>query len=476
MAGPPNLIFCMCDQLRWCELACYGHPSIRTPHIDRLAERGVRFEVAVSNYPVCMPARSMVVSGQSARTSCGRAGNTSWRVDGGGWVMPQWPMPGRRVMPEQTVPERLREAGYTTAAIGKWHIDAWPDAVGFDHYLIPAVQHAHSAQWFCEDGEPPFAAPGYSVDYEADRVARYLATHRGQDQPFYLYYNISPPHMPLADAPERYLHLYGRDDVVVRDNVDLGSPLPDQTDKFLTYLWDYRHYRDRLPHTRELPHPAFDLIDLTAMYMGLTTWVDDTVGRLVDAVEANGLTDDTVVVFTSDHGDNLGSHGQMGKAQLLEESYRVPMCVAGPGIAGGRVSPQVASLADWAPTFANLSGAGVPDHWHGQDLGPVLRRQRDTLDRNAAFIETADQGCAIRTPTHLLALPWQDSTDPPALGPSPSRFYDLDQDPFQQHNLADAEKNATDEALSTALAEQVRAWDRETAWGEPLELLPPGVK
>lgn len=471
MPDLPNLVFCMCDELRWCELACYGHPHIRTPHIDRLAAKGVRFEVGVSNSPVCMPARSLVVSGQHTRSACGTLTNRSWQTKDGGWVMPQWPSPGRPQLREQTVPERLREAGYTTAAIGKWHIESWPDDVGFDHYLIPAVQHAHSAQWFCEDGGPIFAAPGYSVDYEADRVAEYLQQRDDDGRPFYLYYNISPPHMPLADAPEKYTAMYGRDDVVVRDNVDLNKPIERQTDRFLTYLWDYRHYRDRLPYCMTLPWEGFDLVDLTAMYMGLTTWVDDTVGRLLSELETHGMIDNTIVVFTADHGDNLGSHGFMGKSRLLEESYRVPMMVSGPGVTAGGVSGQVASLADWAPTFATQAGIDAPAHWHGQDLSPVLTGRRETLDHNAAFIETGHHGCGIRTATHVLGIPWARGSER-TLADAPHVFHDLIADPYQLDNRAEA---ALDDSVKAGLEEAVRAWDATTSWGEALPVAPPGV-
>ena len=162
-------------------------------------------------------------------------------------------------------------------------------------------------------GRPVFSPPGYSVDYELARVQQLIRDQPNAAQPLFLYYNISPPHMPLADAPEKYTRMYSRDDVVVRGNVDLSQPIANQLDKFLTYLWDYRFYRDDLPYTRSLPWDGFDLVDLTAMYMGLTTWVDDTVAGLVAALDEAGLADDTLIVFTSDHGDNLGSFGRMGK-------------------------------------------------------------------------------------------------------------------------------------------------------------------
>lgn len=471
MPKPTNIVFCMCDELRWCEVGCYGHPTIRTPHIDGLAAEGVRFDVGVSNAPVCQPARSMVVAGQHPRTACGDINNRAWLPKEGGWVMPQWPTPGRPQLKQTTVPEHLRINGYTTAAIGKWHIEPRPDDVGFDHYLIPANQHAHSAQWFCEDGGRIFSPPGYSVDFESERVASYLDQRQEDGQPFYLYYNISPPHMPLADAPDRYLNMYSRDDVALRSNADVNTPIPDQTNRFLTYLWDYRYYRDRLPYACALPHEGFDLVDLIRMYMGLVTWVDDTVGRLVHSLKRSGLSENTLVVFTSDHGDNLGSHQKMGKADLLEEAYRIPMIAKGPGITQAKVSGQVASLADWGRTLVSLIGSEAPTHWHGKDLSPILAGTADALEYNEAYIETGNYGCGVRTSNHLLTIPWKSETER-QLADSPNAMFDLRLDPFQTQNVI--EQTAYSE-LRRQLEASLRRWDAATPWGESSRIAPPGV-
>ncbi len=465
MKQPPNLVFCMCDELRFCEVGCYGHPTIRTPHIDRLAQGGVKFEVGLSNTPVCMPARSVVLSGQYARTCCGMTTNAGFpggaKFSDAGF--PQWPTAERRHLPDPTLAELLQKAGYHTAAIGKWHIEAWPDKIGFDHYLIPAHHHAHSAQWFCEDGGPVFSPPGYSVDYEAQRIGQFFKAQANADRPFFLYYNISPPHMPLADAPPKYTGMYRREEVVIRANVDLQTPLANQTDQFLTYLWDYRHYRDKLPYAMKLPDERFDLIDLTRLYMGLVSWVDDTVGAMLHSLEEAGLAENTIVVFCSDHGDNLGSWGWMGKGQWRDESARVPMIVRGPGVSSGVRSRQVASLIDWAPTFLDLAGAATPPHMKGQSLLPVIRGNRTTLDRNYAFIEAPAQGIAVRTPDRVVGLPW-DGGDAATLNrpirSEPSECFNLADDPFSLHNLAPDAMNDADRKL----VELILDFDRTTPW------------
>jgi arylsulfatase A-like enzyme len=458
MTNQPNIVYCMCDQMPWWLAGCYGHATIRTPHIDALAGRGLRFETAVSNNPVCMPARSIVLSGQYSRTCCGRLTNVVWRDDVPFYLagFPQWPT-GRRVhLPDPTLPELLGDAGYHTAAIGKWHIEAWPDAVGFDHYIIPAHHHAHSAQWFCEDGGPLFSPPGYSVDYESQRVEEYLNQRAGADDPFFLYYNISPPHMPIADAPARYKTMYGRDDVISRPNVpdDYQAPV----ERIKGYLWDYRYYRDHLPYAT-VPSADFGLLDMHAMFMGMVSWVDQAVGRMVAALEAARLSDQTVVVFTADHGDSLGSHGQLGKCTLNEESSRVPMCMAGPGITTGVNDGQVASLIDIAPTFLALAGREKPDHMAGADLGPILSGEREALERNFAFIETQNDGIGIRTPTCLVGLPFDKGTRSPR--DQPHYLCDLQTNPYQMPKVQPELCNAQ---AARDLEAQLRAWDARTPW------------
>jgi arylsulfatase A-like enzyme len=463
MSRTPNLIICMCDELRWCGLGCYGHPTIRTPNIDALAARGVRFETAVSNNPVCMPARSLLLAGQYSRTCCETLTNAGWPEAEDAPLtragFPQWPTRRRKGFPNETLPEILKRSGYATTAIGKWHIEAWPDAIGFDHYLIPAHHHAHTAQWFCEDGGPVFSPEGYSVDYEAARVESFLNGQSGQEDPFFLYYNISPPHMPLADAPSKYLEMYGREDVFTRPNVPDGYVVPEKA--MLSYLWDYRAYRDHLPYAVK-PHAAFDRVDLEAYYMGLTTWVDDVVGRMMNSLQASGLDNNTVVIFTSDHGDNFGSHGHMGKGSLNDESCRIPMIVAGPGNlveAGQVVTGQVASLIDLAPTLLACAGESTPDHMSGQDLTPVIQGRQETLAEPAAFIETLGHGIGIRTPKHMLGIGYEDSQHD--LASSPTCFWNTVEDPYELENLAESGAQAP---LARELETRLRGWHCKTPW------------
>jgi choline-sulfatase len=459
-ASTPNIIFCTCDQLRAFETGCYGNPVVRTPNIDRLAAEGVRFEHGVTTYPVCMAGRSVMLSGQYNRTCTGGVGNVCTPYPDGRIYFPQYPFEGRPHLKDQTLPEALKAAGYETAVIGKWHIHSWPQDIGFDHYIIPRMNHAHMGQNFIEDGGPEFVPEGFSVDYECERVEGYLNARKNSGQPFFLYYNISPPHCPLSDAPEKYLTMYRPEDVLIRANVDLNRRLPEQDHWFKVYRWDYRYYNFHIPYTEVLPED-YTLRKVIAEYYGLTTWVDDAVGRMLAALESNGLAENTIVVFTSDHGDYLGSHNRVQKGDLHEESVRIPYILHWSGGLDARVvSEQVGGLVDLAPTLLSLAGLKIPGHMHGKDLSPVLRGEAAHLEEEFAVIETG-RGVGIRTPTHLYGLPFE--ADSRSLADTPHHFFDLASDPYELRSLAGSGEQGE---LAVRLDAALRAWDRRTPWME----------
>lgn len=457
----PNIILCTCDQLRAFEVGCYGNDVIQTPNLDKLASEGIRFETAVTNYPVCMAARSVLLSGQYNRRCTGGVSNVNFPSFPGNHSMPEYPFPGRPHLKEPTLPELLRDCGYHTATIGKWHIHSWPHDVGFDSYLIPRVHHCHTGQHFTENGGPEFVPDGYSVDFEADRVEAFLAERRNADEPFFLYYNISPPHCPMSDAPARYTRMYDPDAIPIRANVDLDKRLRNQDHWFKVYCWDFRYYSFHLPYTEKLPE-GFTLRHVIALYYGMTTWVDDTVGRMLAALEDSGLAKDTIVLFTADHGDNLGSHGLVQKGGPNEESIRVPLLMRWPGLekSGQVVRDQVASLVDVMPTLLSLIGLEIPGHVHGRDLSPVVRGEVSCLNEPFAIFETG-RGAGIRTPAQMCFVPYGEGER--RLGDVPSEFYDLVEDPYEMNNLAGAGGGSE---VAADLVARLKEWDAKTPWME----------
>jgi choline-sulfatase len=454
----PNVVVVMCDQLRAFEVGCYGNPVIRTPHIDRLAAEGVRFTHAVSNNPVCMPARSCLLSGQYSRTCQGFLGNYSEKLADGTSTLPEYPEAERRFLLDPTLPEQLKAVGYETTLIGKWHVQPSPPQVGFDYSLYPRVHHRHTEQIFIENSGEGEVVEGFSIDHEARSVRDYLDSVG--NRPFFLYYSISPPHMPVDDAPEQYLHMYSPDQIPIRDNVWLeDGTLPYDEHWFKTYMWDFLYYQEHLPHTENLPE-GFSLRHLIARYYGMTSWVDDQVGRLLHGLSANGLAEDTIVVFLSDHGDNLGSHGLFNKGRLIEESIRIPMLWWCPSRLQPQVrSGEVASLIDVMPTILDLAGGHTPTTVQGRSLAAALLRQGEGPDH--AFIETTRGEIGLRTANHLCGLQLDDDRQISADG---GCFYDLTVDPYEMTNLA---ASSTLPGNAVQLETRLRAWHEQMPWQTP---------
>ncbi len=457
----PNVIVIMCDQLRPFELGCYGNDVIQTPHIDRLASQAVRFEHAVTNNPVCTPARTCFLSGQHSRTCMGRLGN----MDNGetnelGWsAPPKLPPNDETILPGPTLAEQFRSAGYETALFGKWHVDKLPENVGFDQCLHPANLCEPDGRWaFIENGSEPQRIDELGDEYVSRRACDYLESRDG-DKPLFMFYSIYPPHMPLLDAPDEYLTMYSPEDILLRPNVWLNNELPVDEMWFSIYLWEFQYYWHRQPWTQTLPE-GFDLRAMTALYYGLVSWIDDLVGRLMASLTRAGMAEDTIIVFTSDHGDNLGSHHRWNKDSLNEESIRIPMLFWSPDRWAPAVNTgQVASLIDLMPTLLSECGRKPPADLQGRDLTPILQGRRDALDETHAIIETSSGDIGVRTPTHMYGINkpncWRD------LETTEITFHDLQSDPYQLTNLIDTGEQAD---LATALAAVADRYDQTTPW------------
>ena len=198
--------------------------------------------------------------------------------------------------------------------------------------------------------------------------------------------------------------MYPPESIPLRPNVDLGQPLPDQEHWLKVYRWDFRYYNFHLPYTEDLH--GYDLRRAIAEYYGLMTWVDDCVGRMLAALEQNGLAENTIVVFTSDHGDYLGSHGRGAERRPARRVDPHPAAGALAGPAAPRLLVRAgAGLVDLAPTLLDLIGADLPAHMHGRSLAAMLRGEGETNADSWAIIETGS-GVGVRTLTHLYGLPF----------------------------------------------------------------------
>ncbi|MBT5871943.1 MAG: sulfatase-like hydrolase/transferase, partial [Candidatus Latescibacteria bacterium] len=227
---------------------------------------------------------------------------------------------------------------------------------------------------------------------------------------------------------------------------------------FKIYLWDFLFYDQNLPHTRHLPED-FDLKKLVALYYGMTTWVDDMVGRLMYNLQRHGLSDNTIVLFVSDHGDNLGSHHRFNKGLIIEESIRIPMIFHSTEHWSSRIiSDQVAQLIDVMPTLVTTCGGELPASVQGRDLSPTLTGDRSCLDDTDAIIETSGGQIGLRTPNQLAGIQLDD--DLCRASNSGHCLYDLEADPYEWNNLLDPFEAGT----TNPLIERLVRWNEETPW------------
>ncbi|MGE0559482.1 MAG: sulfatase-like hydrolase/transferase [Burkholderiales bacterium] len=347
MTQATNLIFILSDEHNKRVLGCAGHPMIKTPNLDRLAAQGTRFTSAYTNCPICVPARASFATGQYVHKI--RYWDNAIAYDG---KIPTW---GHRLM----------DQGHHVASIGKLHyLDSDAKRNGFDEEILPMhiVNGVGDLLGMIREELPrrvgalklgPEAGRGESeyTKYDRDIAAetvKWLKARASspQTKPWALYVGFVAPHFPLI-APPQFYDLYPEDAV----------PLPNLYEKSQR---PQHPFIDALRASQCYDEGFFDIAmvrrAITA-YFGLTSFMDDNVGRILRTLEETGLMNNTRVVYSSDHGDNLGTRGLWGKSTMYEESAGIPMMIAGPGVPAGSVCDTPVTLADGFPTFIHALGA-----------------------------------------------------------------------------------------------------------------------
>lgn len=418
-AARPNVLLVISDQLRRSALGCYGDPNVSTPNIDTLADAGARFAAASSTYPVCVPFRFSLMTGEYAHTRF--IPSIEWRMSPA----------------ERTLADEFNEAGYDTAFFGKWHLYG-----GFGHlpgYTVmkasrTPIPRMHQGRWqrfagfdicndpydtyyFNEDDPTPHKIDGYQTDGLFALAIDYLRRPERRDRPFAMVLSVEPPH-PLFTAPSKYLERWLGRELALRDNVELD-----------------REYNTRGPH-------GHGLLDAMRVYYAMVENLDDNMGRLVGVLREQRLLDSTVLALTADHGELLGSHGQLAKQRPWEESAGIPLIASGPGSRSGTVVEDPACTEDLFPTLLGVAGLTPRDPKPGMDLAPIIRGEVSSLDREGVLMEFV----AELRPN----MPFHDETwrgvrtrhakytvlgD--AHGGKPWQFFDLKADPYELRNVVD---------------------------------------
>ncbi len=328
----PNIVFLLTDQWRLQALGYSGNAQVQTPHIDRLSRESINFRHAISGYSVCCPWRASFLTGQYPLTH--------------GVFVNDVPIGGNPV----GLGDAFKRQGYKTAYIGKWHVDGHgrssyipPERrLGFDYFKALECTHDYNqSAYYAHDDPTPRQWEGYDVFAQTQDAQDYIRSQTGE-QPFLLVLSWGPPHNPYQTAPAKYRDLYDPQSIDLRPNVP--AELADQAREWL------------------------------AGYYAHCTAIDKSVGDMMNTLEECRLAEDTILVFTSDHGDMLGSQGLERKQKPYDESIRVPFLLRHPAQYGreARLCDAFLNAHDIMPTLLGICGLPIPTTVEGRDYSAVL--------------------------------------------------------------------------------------------------------
>lgn len=412
----PNLLYLFSDEHRACSMPGEPFNQALAPNLERFATQSVSFRNCISNYPVCSPYRAMLLTGRWPYQTGIVDNALNLRTD------------------EVSLGHTFRAAGYRTGYIGKWHLTSGdeggqfippgPGRQGFDYWQVWSNTNQHFDKSFTFDSNTGarIQPKGYNATLMTDQAVQFIGANR--DRPWMLMVSWNPPHPNFNDAPEKQMSAYDPAALKFSPNVQESKNLRKQCQGYYAHI----------------------------------TAVDLEFGRLLRALDETGQAQNTIVIYTSDHGDMMGSHGFGGKRLPWEESCKVPFLVRYPGVTSAHQSIDgLFSTIDIYPTLCGLAGLAVPGHCAGRDLSAAIRGQR-IASLESAFLmhirkENASGGAAhpaplfrgVRTARHTYAV----KEDGRWL------LYDNREDPYQMRNLID---DPGSQKLAADLDGLVRDW------------------
>ncbi len=449
----PNLVIVLPDQMRGQALGFMNEDPVVTPNLDRLASEGVVLAQAVVNYPVCSPMRAMFMTGRYPHSN-GVVGNCNSVTAPFGYELRQ---------ADRTWSDVLADKGYSLGYIGKWYLDAphepyvessnntaemaWNEWCpperrhGFDSWYAYGTydQHTRPMYWAADTPrDEAFYVDQWGPEHEADRAIAYIQNEGGDfrdaDQPFALVVAMNPPHMPYGLVPEKYVAYYdGKTyrDLLVRPNVDVDGDSP----------------MSELARTQ------------TKNYFAMVTGVDEQFGRILEALEEEGLANDTIVLFTSDHGNCLGTHGQISKNNHYEESMRVPFLVRWPGRIEPRHDDLMISTPDIFPTLLDFMGFAedIPAEVEGASYASILLTGEGERPTSQLYLwvppgEPAGGRRGVRTRRYTLMI---EKTGDRV---TETTLHDNKEDPYQLRNIADESPDVVERLIE----EELTPWLEKT--------------
>ncbi|MCA9263762.1 MAG: sulfatase [Planctomycetales bacterium] len=379
----PNILFIMADDHAYQAIGCYGSKVNQTPNLDRIANEGMRFDRCFVTNSICGPSRAVILTGKYSHLN-GFLHNGS-TFDGS----------------QQTAAKLLKAAGYQTAIVGKWHLKT--DPTGFDYWHVLEGQGPYyNPKMLTPNG--PVHHQGYTTEIITDLTLDWLKQERDADRPFFLVYQHKAPHRNWSPPP-KYLHKYddvtfpepetlfddyqGRGSAAKNQEMTVANHLTPRDLKLITPGNLRGEQKTAWEEAYGPKNAAFEQSQLegTALvkwkyqryvkdYLRCIDSVDENVGRVLDYLDAQGLTENTIVFYTSDQGWYLGEHGWYDKRWMYEESFRTPLMIRWPGkIEPGSVNRDMVMNLDFAETFLDVAGQAVPSDMQGRSLVPILQGQ-----------------------------------------------------------------------------------------------------
>ena len=425
-----NVLFLIADDLN-CDLGSYNHPQVISPHIDKLASKGILFENAHNQYPLCGPSRASFMTGMYSDQTKITQNNVLLR----------------NTVPDViTMGQRFRQQGYKSVRIGKiYHYDN-PSSIGTssaddiytwdytinpygrdkdEEYKINTLKERNyggTLSWLAADGTDEEQTDGIGASEAIEQLEKFSKS--GEN--FFLAVGMYRPHVPFV-APKKYFEMYDRDSVEILysgSSEEYLNSLPEPAAK--SVRWSNRNQGLlNLKSNNELAK------EIKEAYFATTTFMDAQIGRILKKLKKTGLDKNTIVVFTSDHGYHLSEHGHWQKQTLFENATRVPLIFAGPGIQSGVRTNSPVELVDLYPTLMDLTGIETPDHVTGKSLKPIFKDKNIKI-RNSALTQWKN-GYSIKTERFRLTRWGKD-------GELGFELYDHNKDKEELKNLADIPK------------------------------------
>jgi arylsulfatase A-like enzyme len=474
----PNILYIMSDDHAAHAISAYGSKVNQTPNLDRIAREGMRFDDCFCVNSICTPSRATILTGKYSHINGVPVFN---RFDGS----------------QPTVAKYLQAAGYYTGMIGKWHLGS--DPTGFDKWTILPGQGVYFDPVFIEPTGRR-TIPGYVTDIITDLSIDFLK-NRPKDKPFFLMCHHKAPHRNWQ-PDEKHKAMFAK--LTIPEPSTLHDDYATRTDAIREctqkVFYDLTRRDLKLEPPANLKGPELkEWLDVKPTevhlqvdgktlkltgdalnawkyqrymqdYLAVVQSIDDNVGRLLDWLDKNGLSSNTIVIYTSDQGFFLGDHGLFDKRFMYEDSINMPFMVRWPGVVKpGSVQPKMAINADFAPTFMEMAGLRVPSDMQGRSLVPLLKREVPSDWRTSYYYryyhDPGDHNTrahyGVRTTTHKLIYFWKKDQ---------WEMYDLIKDPNELHNLYnDPSQKETVATLKTELYRLKKELkdDDQFAWEQP---------